>query len=110
MVEDDPTIASAIADRMRSEGFEVTIEGNGLVALDVARVIGVLFGAFAFFVLVARDRISPRHQSYQRALVGPSEAFILVSVRTGVLAIYYSSTVAAALAGRQYVARRIGLT
>ena len=39
MVEDDPTIAGAIADRMRSEGFEVTIQGNGLVALEVARTL-----------------------------------------------------------------------
>ena len=39
VVEDDPTIAGAIADRMRSEGFEVTIQGNGLVALEVARTL-----------------------------------------------------------------------
>ncbi len=35
VVEDDETIAGAIADRLRSEGFDVTIATDGLVALDL---------------------------------------------------------------------------
>ena len=35
VVEDDETIAGAIADRLRSEGFDVTIAADGLVALDL---------------------------------------------------------------------------
>ena len=36
VVEDDPTISVAIADRLRSEGFVVTIVNDGLVALATA--------------------------------------------------------------------------
>jgi DNA-binding response OmpR family regulator len=35
VVEDDATIAGAVADRLRSEGFDVTIVTDGLVALDL---------------------------------------------------------------------------
>ena len=35
VVEDDETIAGAIADRLRSEGFDVTITSDGLLALDL---------------------------------------------------------------------------
>jgi DNA-binding response OmpR family regulator len=35
IVEDDATIAGAIADRLRSEGFDVTIATDGLLALDL---------------------------------------------------------------------------
>jgi DNA-binding response OmpR family regulator len=35
VVEDDETIGAAIADRLRSEGFVVTIATDGLVALDL---------------------------------------------------------------------------
>jgi DNA-binding response OmpR family regulator len=35
VVEDDETIAGAIADRLRSEGFDVTIANDGLLALDL---------------------------------------------------------------------------
>jgi DNA-binding response OmpR family regulator len=35
VVEDDETIAGAIADRLRSEGFDVTIAADGLLALDL---------------------------------------------------------------------------
>jgi DNA-binding response OmpR family regulator len=35
VVEDDETIAGAIADRLRSEGFDVTIATDGLLALDL---------------------------------------------------------------------------
>ena len=90
--------------------FFASVVGIGEAGELVGRVLGGCFGAFAFFVLVARHRIGPRHRTSQPALVGLSEAFILLSVLTGVLAVYVSSTVAAALAGREYVARRTGLT
>ena len=35
VVEDDETIAGAIADRLRSEGIDVTIAADGLVALNL---------------------------------------------------------------------------
>ena len=35
VVEDDETIAGAIADRLRSEGFDVTVIADGLVAIDL---------------------------------------------------------------------------
>jgi DNA-binding response OmpR family regulator len=35
VVEDDETIAGAIADRLRSEGFDVTFANDGLLALDL---------------------------------------------------------------------------
>ena len=35
VVEDDETIAGAIADRLRSEGFDVTIAADGLLAIDI---------------------------------------------------------------------------
>lgn len=34
VVEDEPTIAAAIADRLRSEGYEVTTAADGLSAVD----------------------------------------------------------------------------
>lgn len=34
VVEDEPTIADAVADRLRSEGFDVSIAGNGLTAVE----------------------------------------------------------------------------
>lgn len=39
VVEDEQTIAEAIASRLRSEGFEVTIVGNGLEAVEVSAAI-----------------------------------------------------------------------
>jgi DNA-binding response OmpR family regulator len=36
VVEDDPTISGAVADRLRNEGFVVTIASDGLAALAVA--------------------------------------------------------------------------
>jgi DNA-binding response OmpR family regulator len=35
VVEDDETIAGAITDRLRSEGFDVTIASDGLLAVDL---------------------------------------------------------------------------
>jgi DNA-binding response OmpR family regulator len=38
VVEDDETIAGAIADRLRSEGFDVTIATDGLVAPSTSSI------------------------------------------------------------------------
>ena len=38
MVEDEPTIARAVADRLRAEGFAVEIAGDGPAAVEQARV------------------------------------------------------------------------
>jgi DNA-binding response OmpR family regulator len=35
VVEDDPTIAQAIAERLKAAGYEVTLVADGLVAVDV---------------------------------------------------------------------------
>ena len=35
MVEDDETIAAALAERLRSEGFAVSVAADGLVALEI---------------------------------------------------------------------------
>ncbi len=37
VIEDDPTIAGAVADRFRSEGFTVVVHGDGLAGLEAAR-------------------------------------------------------------------------
>jgi DNA-binding response OmpR family regulator len=37
VIEDDPTIAGAIADRFRSEGFTVVVEGDGIRGLELAK-------------------------------------------------------------------------
>jgi CheY-like chemotaxis protein len=37
VIEDDPTIAGAIADRFRSEGFTVAVEDDGLRGLQAAK-------------------------------------------------------------------------
>lgn len=37
VIEDDPTIAGAIADRFRSEGFVVVVEADGLLGLEAAK-------------------------------------------------------------------------
>ena len=34
VIEDDPTIATAVADRLRTEGFDVTVAGDGLVGVE----------------------------------------------------------------------------
>ena len=34
MIEDDPTIATAVADRLRTEGYEVTVAGDGLGGVE----------------------------------------------------------------------------
>ncbi len=34
VIEDDPTIAAAVADRLRTEGFDVTVAGDGLVGVE----------------------------------------------------------------------------
>ncbi len=76
----------------------------------VSRVVGAAAGAVMFFVLVARNRMDAGKAEVPRAVVGPSEALIVLGVLVLVLAAYVSSTIVAALAGRSYVERRTGLT
>ncbi len=40
VVEDEPTIANAVADRLSSEGFEVTIVDDGLLAVERCADLG----------------------------------------------------------------------
>ncbi len=37
VIEDEPTIAAAVADRLRTEGFEVEISHDGLAGVDLCR-------------------------------------------------------------------------
>lgn len=39
VVEDEPIIADAVADRLRSEGFETTIAADGLVAVELCSTL-----------------------------------------------------------------------